>query len=112
MINQGIKWGIVHFDELSTKQFHDIIQLRINVFVVEQNCPYPELDDKDLLAHHIYAEDSEGKIVSTARLLPNGVSYDLPSIGRVVVCKDYRDKNRTGYQWEIDSISKFVQEQD
>lgn len=92
MINQDVKWETVHFNELSAKLFHDILQLRINVFVVEQNCPYPELDDKDLLAYHIYAKNSGGEIVATARLLPGGVSYDIPSVGRVVVHGDYRDK--------------------
>ena len=92
MINQDLDWKISHFNELNTKHFHDLIQLRINVFVVEQNCPYPELDDKDLSAHHIYAINAEGKIIATTRLLPPGISYDIPSIGRVVVREDYRDK--------------------
>ena len=92
MINQGLDWKTSHFNELNTKHFHDLIQLRINVFVVEQNRPYPELDDKDLAAHHIYASNAEGEVLATARLLPPGISYDIPSIGRVVVREDYRDK--------------------
>lgn len=92
MINQETHWKSLHFDELTTKLFHDILQLRINVFVVEQNCPYPELDDKDLIAHHILATDRKGEVVATARLLPKDVSYNVPSIGRVVVREDYRDK--------------------
>ena len=92
MINSDVKWSIAHFNDLSTKLFHDIVQLRINVFVVEQNCPYPELDDKDLLAHHIIAKDDKGSVVATARVLPNGVSYETPSVGRVVVHKEYRAK--------------------
>lgn len=92
MINQDISWKIIAFDELSTKLFHDIIQLRINVFVVEQNCPYPELDDKDLVAHHVVAQDVNGNVVATARVLPKGVSYEIPSIGRVVVHEAFRAK--------------------
>lgn len=72
------------FSELNIDEFHDIIQLRINVFVVEQNCPYPELDGKDKLSFHIYLKDVlSNKIVACARILPQDISYPEVSIGRV-----------------------------
>ncbi|HCA82883.1 MAG TPA: GNAT family N-acetyltransferase, partial [Flavobacteriales bacterium] len=42
-----MKWFVVPFDELSPNDLYDLLELRTNVFVVEQNCPYPELDRKD-----------------------------------------------------------------
>ena len=49
-----MQWTLKKYEDLSLDEFHDILQLRINVFVVEQNCPYPELDDKDQMAFHLY----------------------------------------------------------
>ncbi|MFN5417648.1 MAG: GNAT family N-acetyltransferase [Flavobacteriia bacterium] len=83
---------IKHFTELSTIEFHDIIQLRINVFVVEQNCPYPDLDGKDKKAYHVIGRDGFGKIVATARILSPGVSYKEVSIGRVANAESERGK--------------------
>jgi ElaA protein len=48
-------WQIKHYNELTINEFHDLIALRINVFVVEQNCPYPELDGKDKKSYHAMA---------------------------------------------------------
>lgn len=76
-------YNCIHFSQLSAGDFHDIIQLRINVFVVEQNCPYPELDDKDKEAYHVFYRNNSGELTATARILPPGISYDEISIGRV-----------------------------
>lgn len=76
-------YNCIHFSQLSAGDFHDIIQLRINVFVVEQNCPYPELDDKDKNAYHVFNRNDSGELTATARILPPGISYDEISIGRV-----------------------------
>lgn len=78
-----INWICKHFNELSAEEFHDIIQLRINVFIVEQNCPYPEIDGKDKNAYHVYGKSEENKIVAVSRIIPPGISYDECSIGRV-----------------------------
>lgn len=80
-------WQTLSFTELSTAQLYEILQLRVEVFVVEQNCAYPELDGKDCLAQtrHLLGTDSQGQLQAYARLLAPGVSYAEPSIGRVVV---------------------------
>ncbi len=80
-------WQTLSFAELSTAQLYELLQLRVDVFVVEQHCAYPELDGKDCLAHtrHLLGTDSQGKLQAYARLLAPGVSYAEPSIGRVVV---------------------------
>lgn len=84
-----MEWQIKHFDELDSLELYKIIKQRINVFVVEQNCPYPDCDDKDLNSYHLFSEDDD-LIVAYCRILLPGVSYKEPSIGRVLVHKEYR----------------------
>ncbi len=83
-------WFCKKFQELDTEELYKIIQLRVNVFVVKQNCAYPELDDKDLAAHHVYSKNNNNEITSYARILPPGISYKEISIGRVCCRKDLR----------------------
>ncbi|MBK6858711.1 MAG: GNAT family N-acetyltransferase [Saprospiraceae bacterium] len=81
---------IKHFNELSSLELYRIIQLRINVFVVEQNCPYPELDDKDLVSHHVMIWN-KNVLIAVTRIVPPGVSYPkYPSIGRVATHLNFR----------------------
>lgn len=87
-----MQWNDYGFTELSTEQLYELIKLRIDVFVVEQNCPYPELDGKDCLAdtRHLLGCDKQGRIVAYARILAPGVSYPDASIGRVLVAESAR----------------------
>ena len=101
-----IKWTLKKFSELTTDEFHDILQLRINTFVVEQNCPFPELDGKDRIAHHFFGETDTGKIVAYTRIFGPGDYYEQPSIGRVVVDPTYR-KAGLGYELMTGSIHKI-----
>jgi len=87
-----IQFQTKHFNELSLFEFHDILAVRIQSFVVEQNCPYQELDGKDINAYHVIGANQKGVIIATARILLSGVSYPEISIGRVVVKPDYRLK--------------------
>lgn len=80
------------FSDLSNEELYKILQLRINVFVVEQNCPYPDLDDKDQHAWHVFGVEDE-KFVAYARVLAPGVSYSTPAIGRVLTAQSVRRKN-------------------
>lgn len=77
---------VKHFDELNTRELYEILKLRASVFVVEQNCPYQDLDDADLTAYHVYLTDETG-IQAYARVLPKGHSSSEPSIGRVIAAK-------------------------
>lgn len=86
-----MSWKLKSFNELSTPELYGILQARTQVFVVEQECPYMEVDGKDLHAYHLYKEEN-GEVVAYARLLPAGVSYKEPSIGRVLVKEEYRGK--------------------
>jgi len=78
-------WQIKHYRDLTLNELHDIIALRINVFVVEQDCPYQDLDGKDKKCYHLVCRNGKGSIVATARILPPGLSYDECAIGRVVI---------------------------
>ncbi len=86
-------WYIKHFNDLTAKEFHQLIQLREAVFVVEQNCPYLDVDGKDLDAYHIWAEDQKGTILCTSRILKAEVSYSEVSIGRVCTAFSARKRN-------------------
>jgi ElaA protein len=84
---------IKHFSKLEAIELYKILQLRISVFIVEQNCPYQECDGKDIAAHHVMLFDGE-ELIGTTRILPPGVSYEgYASIGRVVTATNYRQKN-------------------
>lgn len=74
------------YRDLSTDELYAILKLRVNVFVVEQNCPYPELDDCDQQALHIWLEDEDG-IEAYLRVLDRGVKSDYVTLGRVIAAK-------------------------
>jgi ElaA protein len=77
------------FNELTTKELFEIYKLRSLVFVVEQNCVYQDVDEKDLDSFHVMMFD-QNKLVGYSRILPPGVSYEEPAIGRVVLEKEKR----------------------
>ncbi|MDL0435879.1 MULTISPECIES: GNAT family N-acetyltransferase [unclassified Niallia] len=84
-----MEWNLKAFNELNTVEMYTFLQERTAVFVVEQNCPYLEVDGKDIESYHLFAQ-LDGEIAAYARILPAGVSYKEASIGRVLVKKAYR----------------------
>ncbi len=87
-----MNWQIKKFDELSTNELYDFLKLRIDVFVVEQTCFYPDLDDLDRHHEtlHLYCYLND-KIAAYLRILAKGQSYDeYPSIGRVIIAPHAR----------------------
>ena len=74
------------FQELTTDELYRLLKQRVAVFVVEQNCPYMELDDFDRDAVHVWMEDEEG-IQAYLRVMDRGVESDHVSIGRVLAVK-------------------------
>ena len=90
-----IQFRIKTFNELTLNELYSILKLRSRVFVVEQNCVYQDLDNKDQKALHLIGE-TENKIVAYSRLFKPGDYFDLACIGRVVINADYRDK-KWGY---------------
>lgn len=83
------KWCVKRFEEFQLEEFYKLIALRIEVFVIEQDCPYQELDGKDQKSHHVICKENDF-IIATARIVPPGISYQEPSIGRVVIQKSAR----------------------
>ena len=81
-----MKLIIKHFNELSAQELFEIYKLRVAVFVVEQNCPYQEIDDADKKAYHVRLEDETG-ILAYCRVLPKGVTFPEASVGRVIAVK-------------------------
>ena len=77
---------VKRFGELTLDELYRLLQLRVAVFVVEQNCPYMELDDRDQAAIHVWLEDQEG-IQAYLRVMKPGVESDCFSIGRVVTAR-------------------------
>ena len=71
------------YEELTLDELYDIIQARISIFVVEQTCPYQELDGKDRLAYHVFFRDEQG-IQAYLRVLDRGDAFADCSIGRVI----------------------------
>lgn len=77
---------IKHFPELSAQELFAIYELRVSVFVVEQNCPYQEVDDADEHAYHVWFEDEDG-IEAYLRVVEPGVVFPECAIGRVIAVK-------------------------
>jgi len=87
----AIEWTIKSFPELTPAELYDILRLRSEVFVVEQQCIFLDMDDKDQDSIHIQGRLND-ELVATCRILPPGLSYVEPSIGRVVGSPRYRGK--------------------
>ncbi|ALT68753.1 acetyltransferase GNAT family [Methanobrevibacter millerae] len=84
-----MEWKLKKFDDLTSDELYGILKLRSEVFVVEQDCVYQDLDDKDQLSYHLFLEN-DGETVAVSRFIPENVSYEEMSIGRVVVKENFR----------------------
>lgn len=90
---------IKHFSELTINELYDLLKLRSEIFIFEQNCAYNDVDGKDTDAIHLMMNDDNGQLIAYIRLLKPGVSYkDSASIGRVICKKEARGK---GYGKQI-----------
>ncbi len=85
-----IFWEIKALDELTLLELHDLLRVRLDIFVVEQNCPYSEIDGMDPLCTHVIGKTEAGELIATARIAPAGTIYSECSIGRVVVKEEFR----------------------
>ena len=100
-----MEWKLKKFDDLTSDELYGILKLRSEVFVVEQDCVYQDLDDKDQLSYHLFLEN-DGETVAVSRIIPENVSYEDMAIGRVIVKKSYRGQkiSRVMMQKAIDYI--------
>jgi ElaA protein len=88
----NIIWNIKNFDEFTVPELYAILKARIDVFVIEQNCPYPDLDNYDQQALHLWAEEN-GEVMAYCRIFNKGIKYGEASIGRVLTTEKARGKS-------------------
>lgn len=86
-----MKYSIKKFDELTNNELYEILRLRNEVFIIEQNCLYQDLDLKDKGSYHLFVEKND-TIIAYLRIIPKGISYKEVSIGRVVTKLEYRNQ--------------------
>ncbi|GAA0227382.1 GNAT family N-acetyltransferase [Metaclostridioides mangenotii] len=86
-----MNFQIKKFEDLTADEIYEILRIRSEVFVVEQNCAFQDCDNDDQNSYHIFTAEND-RIVSYLRVLKKGISYNEISIGRVLVAKDHRDK--------------------
>lgn len=95
---------IQKFTQLSTRELYQIYKLRVDVFVVEQQCPYHEVDDIDTISHHIYLQNNNSKILAYCRLYK---IEDTFHVGRVIASQKHK-----GYGTQIMKTAvKFATEE-
>lgn len=82
-------WILSHFDALTVSQLYDVLKFRQQIFVVEQNCVYPDLDGIDSGCHHLIGYRNN-EIICCSRILPAGLKYKQASIGRIALKKELR----------------------
>src|SRR5436190_16056959 len=88
-----IDWQWSWFNELSLDDLYAVVRLRVAVFIIEQNCPYPDADGRDPRAWHLLGwkkYDGERRLVAYARVFEPGVRYKEASVGRVVTAGEVR----------------------
>jgi len=88
-----MEWELKRFKQLDVDELYELLKLRVDVFIVEQNCPYCELDEKDRhpeTLHFSGRNKDDGKLTAYLRILPPGLSFKQVSFGRVVVAKEKR----------------------
>lgn len=103
-----MKFEILKFSELTVDDMYEIAKSRFEVFVCEQKITEEQdFDDKDKLCHHVLLKE-DGRVVAYSRIVPKGMAYDHPSIGRVLVVKSHR---RRGVAQEMmNACLKFIKE--
>lgn len=91
-----MKWDIKKYTDLSLNELYAMLQLRSEVFVVEQDCVYQDIDGKDQSAMHVLGFVKD-ELIAYARIFKAGDYFDESSIGRILVRQDYR-KNEVGHR--------------
>lgn len=95
------------YKDLTVEELYEALKLRCAIFVIEQNCNYQDMDDKDKKAWHLMGYENN-ELKAYARILPQNVSYPEASIGRVVVASDFRGKN-AGKELMLEAIKETKQ---
>lgn len=88
-----LDWQFARFDALPLADWYEVSRLRIDVFVMEQNCPFQDLDGADQFSWHLLGWAGAGsarELAAYCRLVDAGVKFPHPSIGRVITSQKYR----------------------
>ena len=104
-------WKTIKFDHLTLEQLYEIMAVRQEVFVVEQDCPYLDADGKDKYCHHVLGYEND-RLVAYSRLVPKGISYsDSVSIGRILTTEKGRGRQigKALVQHSIEAINHLFQ---
>ena len=91
-----MEWKVKTFNKLALTELYSLLQLRSEIFVVEQDCVYQDIDGKDDIAFHVLGFE-KNKLIAYARIFKNGDYFKEASIGRILVKADYRKKD-VGHQ--------------
>jgi predicted GNAT family N-acyltransferase len=109
-----IEWRYLAFDELTAAQLYAVLQLRAEVFVVEQACIFQDMDGADAQAMHVLGM-SEGSLVAYARCFGAGIKFAEASIGRIVTrpgCFSHRVRKSSGLArrpgWKLFTVSMVL----
>lgn len=103
----NINWSSKAFNNLTPDELYSILQLRNQVFVVEQNCPFQDCDDKDKHSFH-FGGWHKNKLIAYSRLMSPGLAYEEASIGRVVTSPSSRG-SQIGKELMVRSIEKLYE---
>ena len=108
MTNTSASWQFSRFRDLSVDDLYAIVRLREAVFIIEQNCPYPDADGRDPLAWHLlgWRDGPDGKeLVAYARIFEAGIRYHEASVGRIVTAPVVR-KTGLGRQLMVEALKR------
>jgi ElaA protein len=97
------------FEELTLEELYEILALRQEVFIVEQNCPFLDADGKDQQAKHCLAKNEAGKLLAYTRIFDKNIYYqNFAAIGRVVSSPKFRGEKfgRKIFQFSIDNVNQ------
>ncbi|VEU79583.1 GNAT family N-acetyltransferase [Haploplasma axanthum] len=104
-----MEWKIKKFNDLTNIELYEILRLRSEVFILEQNCNYQDLDRKDYDSYHLFQINENNEFTAYLRILPKGISYNEVSIGRVLT-KPSNRKNKSG-RMMIETAINFIEKQ-
>ena len=88
-----LQWQFSRFDDLPRRDWYAVSAARIDVFVMEQNCPFQDLDGADFHSWHLlgwHEEDGKRELAAYCRPVDTGIKFPVPSIGRVITTRDFR----------------------
>ncbi|MBV8255227.1 MAG: GNAT family N-acetyltransferase [Chitinophaga sp.] len=104
-----MRWDLKKFSELTTTELYALLHLRSEVFVVEQKCPYLDMDFSDQKALHLMGYDTRNRLAAYTRLFDKGIKFAEASIGRVVTAPFARGKG-AGRELMEESLRQLYQQ--